>query len=80
MKIHVEEGRTIIEGKVLDQVHLHGILDRINGLGLLISVEASSVGTRMTSLKDGLNYPNPRSHREFEAQAGVRAVGARGTS
>ena len=50
MKIHVEDGRTIIEGKVLDQVHLHGILDRINGLGLkLISVEALPAGTRMTS-------------------------------
>ncbi len=50
MEVHVADGRTIIEGVVLDQVHLHGILDRINGLGLrLISVETLPAGTRTTT-------------------------------
>ena len=34
-------GYTVLTGKIIDQPHLYGILDRINGLGLeLLSVEA----------------------------------------
>jgi hypothetical protein len=40
MKVSVAEGQTIITGEVIDQSHLHGILDRINALGLeLVSVQ-----------------------------------------
>jgi hypothetical protein len=34
-------GNTVLTGEIIDQPHLYGILDRINGLGLqLISVQA----------------------------------------
>jgi hypothetical protein len=40
MEVKIAEGRTIITGEVIDQSHLHGILDRINALGLvLVSVQ-----------------------------------------
>ena len=40
MRMETEEGRTILTGKVKDQPHLFGILQRLNGLGLeLLSVE-----------------------------------------
>jgi hypothetical protein len=40
MKLEAESGQTIITGQVVDQSHLHGILNRICGLGLsLVSVE-----------------------------------------
>jgi outer membrane PBP1 activator LpoA protein len=40
MEIEEKCGQTILTGEVTDQPHLHGILDRINGLGLeLVSVE-----------------------------------------
>jgi hypothetical protein len=40
MKMEAKGGRTILTGEVVDQPHLYGILDRINGLGLeLLSVE-----------------------------------------
>jgi hypothetical protein len=41
MKIQTKDGETILTGEVIDQPHLHGILARINGLGLeLLSVQA----------------------------------------
>jgi hypothetical protein len=41
MRMETEDGRTILTGEVVDQPHLFGILDRINGLGLeLLSVRA----------------------------------------
>jgi hypothetical protein len=44
MEVRIADGQTIIEGEVIDQSHLHGILDRINALGLeLVSVEPASV-------------------------------------
>ena len=40
MEVKIAEGRTLITGEVIDQSHLHGILDRINALGLvLVSVQ-----------------------------------------
>ncbi|HWS81101.1 MAG TPA: hypothetical protein VN178_08760 [Rubrobacter sp.] len=43
MEVRIAEGRTIITGEVIDQSHLHGILDRINALGLvLVSVQPES--------------------------------------
>ena len=36
-----KHGNTVLTGKIIDQPHLYGILQRINGLGLeLLSVEA----------------------------------------
>ena len=41
MEIETRDGNTILTGKIIDQPHLYGILDRINGLGLeLLSVQA----------------------------------------
>jgi hypothetical protein len=44
MKMEVASGRTTLTGVVIDQPHLFGMLDRINGLGLeLLSVESVPV-------------------------------------
>ncbi len=41
MEMETKNGYTILTGEVIDQPHLYGILDRINGLGLqLLSVQA----------------------------------------
>ena len=41
MEMETKDGDTVLTGKIIDQPHLYGILDRINGLGLeLLSVEA----------------------------------------
>jgi hypothetical protein len=41
MQMDAKDGVTVLTGKIIDQPHLYGILDRINGLGLeLLSVEA----------------------------------------
>jgi hypothetical protein len=41
MEMEMKEGVTVLTGEIIDQPHLHGILDRINGLGLqLLSVQA----------------------------------------
>ena len=41
MQMEARDGVTVLTGKIIDQPHLYGILDRINGLGLeLLSVEA----------------------------------------
>jgi hypothetical protein len=41
MKMETKDGDTILTGEIIDQPHLFGILDRINGLGLeLLSVQA----------------------------------------
>jgi hypothetical protein len=39
MEMETKAGQTILTGEIIDQPHLHGILARINGLGLeLLSV------------------------------------------
>jgi hypothetical protein len=39
MSLLAEDGQTVIIGPVVDQAHLHGLLDRIGDLGLeLVSV------------------------------------------
>jgi hypothetical protein len=41
MKMETKDRETILIGEIIDQPHLFGILDRINGLGLeLLSVQA----------------------------------------
>ena len=57
MEMEARDGVTVLTGKIIDQPHLYGILDRINGLGLeLLSVEA---------LPD-YAHPVPESKREQE--------------
>jgi hypothetical protein len=54
MEMEAQEGNTVLTGEIIDQPHLYGILERINGLGLeLLSVEAlpeaahpSAIGNR----------------------------------
>ena len=41
MEMETKGGDTVLTGEIIDQPHLYGILERINGLGLeLLSVEA----------------------------------------
>jgi hypothetical protein len=41
MEMDTKSGNTVLTGRIIDQPHLYGILDRINGLGLeLLSVQA----------------------------------------
>jgi hypothetical protein len=41
MVMKAKDRVTVLTGKIIDQPHLYGILERINGLGLeLLSVEA----------------------------------------
>jgi hypothetical protein len=41
MEMETKDGDTVLTGEIVDQPHLYGILDRINGLGLrLLSVQA----------------------------------------
>ena len=43
MEMEAESGHTILTGEIVDDSHLHGILDRIIALGLkLVSVESVS--------------------------------------
>jgi hypothetical protein len=57
MEMELKGGVTVLKGKIVDQPHLYGILDRINGLGLeLLSVEA---------LPEDV-HPGPERKREQE--------------
>jgi hypothetical protein len=59
MQMEAKGGDTVLTGKIIDQPHLYGILQRINGLGLeLLSVEA---------LPEEV-YAGPESKREQEEQ------------
>jgi hypothetical protein len=43
MEMEMRCGQTILKGEVIDQPHLHGILDRIGAMGLeLLSVDCMS--------------------------------------
>ena len=45
MEMETKGGQTVLTGEVVDQVQLHGILDRIGGLGLeLVSVQSLPEG------------------------------------
>ena len=53
MEMEVESGRTILTGEIIDEPHLHGILDRIGSLGLrLLSVESFPTETSRQQLSD----------------------------
>ncbi len=46
MEMEARDGDTVLTGKIIDQPHLYGILERINGMGLeLLSVQALSEDT-----------------------------------
>ncbi len=41
MRMETEDGQTLLIGEVVDQPHLFGVLNRLNGLGMeLLSVQA----------------------------------------
>lgn len=43
MSLQAGGGRTVLIGEIIDQAHLHGLLDRLQDFGLeLVSVEALS--------------------------------------
>jgi outer membrane PBP1 activator LpoA protein len=50
MRMETRDGQTILTGKIKDQPHLFGILQRLNGLGIeLLSVQALSEEASPTS-------------------------------
>jgi len=50
MQLERRGGNTVLTGEIIDQPHLHGILDRLNGLGLeLLSVEILQEGAQHSS-------------------------------
>ena len=50
MEVEARGGQTVLTGEIIDQPHLHGILDRLNGLGLeLLSVEILQEGAQHSS-------------------------------
>ena len=53
MEMEAKDGVTVLTGKIIDQPHLYGILDRINGLGLeLLSVEALPEGAHSSAREE----------------------------
>ena len=47
MEMETNSGLTVLTGKIIDQPHLYGILDRLSGMGLeLLSVQCMPEGTR----------------------------------
>jgi hypothetical protein len=49
MHVDSADGETVITGTITDRSHLHGLLERIDALGLeLISVEPERPATRAT--------------------------------
>jgi hypothetical protein len=58
MQMETKEGRTILSGEVVDQPHLHGILDRIGDLGL-----------KLESVHDLSEDVHPSAERDRELQS-----------
>jgi hypothetical protein len=62
MTMEAESGQTIITGQIVDQSHLHGILDQISSMGLqLLSVQALPEYARG---EDDAALAKPRKSRE----------------
>jgi hypothetical protein len=58
MRMQSADGQTILAGEIVDQPHLLGILQRINGLGLeLLSVEVLSEDAYPSAQRDAEPYP-----------------------
>jgi hypothetical protein len=50
MQMHRREGNKVLTERIIDQPHLYGILERINGLGLeLLSVEVMPDDAHMSA-------------------------------
>jgi hypothetical protein len=50
MSLDAGDGQTVLTGSVVDQAHLHGLLDRVRDLGLeLVSVNATSTPSTPTT-------------------------------
>ena len=46
-EMETDGGLTVLTGKIMDQPHLYGILDRLSGMGLeLLSVQCLPEGTQ----------------------------------
>jgi len=53
MHMESKDGQTILTGEVVDQPHLFGVLNRLNGLGLqLLSVQAMPDEDHSSSERD----------------------------
>ena len=53
MEVEARGGQTVLTGEIIDQPHLHGILDRIGSLGLrLLSVESFPTETSRQQVSD----------------------------
>ena len=62
MQLEAKNGRTILTGEVVDQPHLHDILDRINGLGLkLLNVQDLSEESHYRT--EGVESHSPENQR-----------------
>ena len=60
MEMETKNGQTILTGEIIDQPHLFGILDRLNGLGMdLLSVQILSEEAR--PIAAGLGGPRHES-------------------
>jgi hypothetical protein len=54
MDLEARDGYTTITGPVVDQAHLHGLLDRVRDLGLeLVSVSPTQPRPSATGTEDG---------------------------
>jgi hypothetical protein len=50
MEMETKDGDTVLTGEIVDQPHLYGIIDRINGLGLqLLSVQTLPDGAQWST-------------------------------
>jgi outer membrane PBP1 activator LpoA protein len=74
MRMEAKDGETVLTGEIVDQAHLFGVLDRVNGLGLqLMSVQAleddahlnadGGRGLQAAHETRGQSRPNPPSVR-----------------
>jgi hypothetical protein len=60
MEMETKNGQTILTGEIIDQPHLFGILDRLNGLGMdLLSVQILSEEAH--PIAEGLGGPSHES-------------------
>jgi|SRR5215208_744871 hypothetical protein len=65
MEMKTKGGRTILTGEGVDQVQLHGIIDRIGDLGLeILSVKILPDDTRESGPRTPPNHPDEEVERQ----------------
>ena len=65
MEMETKGGRTILTGEGVDQVQLHGIIDRIGDLGLeILSVKILPDDTRESGPRTPPNHPDEEVERQ----------------